>query len=272
MSSDTQCSAPVSGPSIRQVLLSVLLAALPLAPWAVKAADSPTVLITGTNRGIGLELARQYAQRDWHVIATARRPEEADDLKAVQRDYPKLVIVQLDVTDHGRIDELAGEYRDQPIDILINNAGINGGHENAEFGKMNFDAYFNVHNVNVVGPMKMAEAFIDSIAMSEQKKIIQISSGQGSIADTWGCCAFYRSSKASLNMMSRNMSIDLKEKGVTVGIISPGFVRTNFTPGLDHPAMIEPEQSASMVIAVIEKYDLSMTGAFMSHEGKELPW
>jgi NAD(P)-dependent dehydrogenase (short-subunit alcohol dehydrogenase family) len=103
----------------------------------------------------------------------------------------------------------------------------------------------------------MAEAFLPHIARSRQKKIINITSGQGSIAETWGCCTFYRSSKAALNMISRNLSLELKRR---------------FTSGLDHPAMISPEQSARMVIAVIDDYDLEKTGTFLAHDGRELPW
>lgn len=251
--------------------LILLIAAL-LSSLGLEAAESPSVLITGSNRGIGLEIARVYAQRGWHVIATARRLEATDDLKAIQAEHPNLVIEQLDVTDLARIDELAAQYSDHPIDILINNAGISGGHENAEFGKMNFDVYYEVHAVNVVGPTKMAEAFLPSVAKSDQKKIINITSGQGSIAKTWGCCAIYRSSKAALNMMMRNISIDLKKQGITVGLISPGFVKTGFTPGLDLPMMITPEESASKVVAVIDDYDLSKTGTFLGKDGQTWPW
>jgi len=162
--------------SLLPILLLTGLAA-GLLPESDARAAEPTVLITGSNRGIGLEIARQYAERGWNVIATARKPEAADDLKAIKAAHPNLVIKQLDVTDHGRIDELAAEYQDKPIDILINNAGISGGHENAKFGEMNFDVYYQVHAVNVIGPTKMAEAFLPSIAISEQKKIINITSG-----------------------------------------------------------------------------------------------
>ena len=235
-------------------------------------AATPTVLITGSNRGIGLELARQYAERGWHVVATARRLEATGDLKAIQAEHPNLVIEQLDVTDHARIDELAAQYQGKPIDILINNACISGGHENAKFGEMKFDVYYEVHAVNVIGPTKMAEAFLDSVAISEQKKIINITSGQGSIAKTWGCCTFYRTSKAALNMMMRNISLELKKQGITVGLISPGFVKTGFTPGLDLPMMITPQESASKVIAVIDDYDLAKTGTFLGKDGQEWPW
>jgi NAD(P)-dependent dehydrogenase (short-subunit alcohol dehydrogenase family) len=250
------------------VLFGLLIAGL-APPIAVA---EPTVLITGSNRGIGLEIARVYAERGWNVIATARRPEAADDLEAIRDDHPNLVIEQLDVTDHARIDELAAEYRDKPIDILINNAGISGGHENAKFGEMDFDVYYQVHAVNVIGPTKMAEAFLPSVAMSEQKKIINITSGQGSIEKTWGCCTFYRTSKSALNMMMRNISLELKKKGITVGLISPGFVKTGFTPGLDLPMMITPEESATKVVAVIDDYDLAKTGTFLGKDGQTWPW
>jgi NAD(P)-dependent dehydrogenase (short-subunit alcohol dehydrogenase family) len=232
----------------------------------------PTVLITGANRGIGLELARVYAERDWNVIATARRPDAADDLKAMQKKHPKVVIAQLDVTDHARIDELADELKDQPIDILINNAAINGDHKNAEFGQMDFDVYLQVHNVNVVGPTKMAEAFYPHILASEQKKIMNITSGQGSIAKTWGCCTWYRSSKTSLNMVMHNLSIGMKKKGVIVGLISPGFVKTDMTAGIDLPMMITAQESATKVAAVIDDYDLEKTGAFLDQDGETWPW
>jgi NAD(P)-dependent dehydrogenase (short-subunit alcohol dehydrogenase family) len=254
---------------LKRFLVSSILCLCTSPGWAV---EDPTVLITGSNRGIGLEIARVYAERDWNVIATARNPDAADDLKAIQAIHPKLRIVQLDVTDHQRIDELAAELAGQPIDILINNAAISGGHENARFGEMDFDVYTQVHLVNVIGPTKMAEAFLPNIKLSSQKKIINITSGQGSIGKTWGCCTFYRTSKASLNMMMKNISIELKKKGVTVGLISPGFVRTGFTAGLDLPMMITAEESANKVVIVIDGYDLEDTGTFLGKDGQTWPW
>lgn len=254
-------------------ILQVLGAAAALAgSFATAAADPPTVLITGANRGIGLELARQYAERGWNVIATARKPAEAGSLKAISAGHPNLVIEELDVTNHPQIDALAVKYKGRPIDILINNAGISGGHENAKFGQMKYDVYYEVQVVNVIGPVKMAEAFLPNVAASQQKKIINITSGQGSITKTWGCCYFYRASKAALNMMMRNISLELKPKGITVGLVSPGFVKTDFTPGLNLPMMITPEVSAASVIKVIDGYDLSKTGTFIEHDGKEVPW
>jgi NAD(P)-dependent dehydrogenase (short-subunit alcohol dehydrogenase family) len=254
-------------------LLSLMTGCIVLAcSQTGSAAAEPTVLITGASRGIGLELARQYAVRGWQVIATARKPADAGSLQAIRAEHPNLVIEPLDVTDHAGIDALAAKYRGKAIDVLINNAGISGGHENAKFGQMDFAVYQQVHATNVIGPMKMAEAFLPSVAASAQKKIINISSAQGSITKTWGCCYFYRSSKAALNMMSRNLAIELKPRGITVGIISPGFVKTDFTPGLNNPAMISPQESAAAVISVIDGYDLARTGTFLEHTGKEIPW
>jgi len=269
----TNCARSVPS-AIQRLAAGLLLAVAGLATVStVQAADPlPTVLITGANRGIGFELARQYAERGWGVIATARRPAQADELNALAARRPNLVVEALDVTDHAQIDALAEKYRDRPIDILINNAGISGGHENAKFGAMNYDAYYEVHAVNVGGRTKMAEAFLPHVAASKQKKIINITSCQGAIAKTWGCCYFYRTSKAALNMMMRNIALELKPKGITVGLISPGFVRTGFTKGLDLPMMITAEESARSVIEVIDGYDLSKTGTFLEHDGSEWPW
>lgn len=235
-------------------------------------ADVPTVLITGANRGIGLELARQYAERGWQVVATARTPTDATDLKALATKHGNVTVEALDVTNHTQIDALAAKYQGKPVDVLLNNAGISGDSEAGKFGALEYDAYDTVHAVNVVGPLKMAEAFLPNVAASQQKKIISITSTMGSISRSTGGGYFYRSSKAALNMVMHSLAIDLKPKGITVGLVSPGFVRTDFTKGIDLPMMISAEQSAAAVIKVIDGYDLAMTGKFMRHSGDEAAW
>lgn len=235
-------------------------------------ADAPTVLITGANRGIGLELARQYAGRGWRVIATTRDPAGAAELLALAKQRPSVAIEALDVTDHAGIAALAAKYKGVPIDVLLNNAGISGDGEAGTFGQLDYSVYEKVHAVNVIGPLNMAEAFLPNVAASPQKKIISITSTQGSIARSTGGGYFYRSSKAALNMVMHSLAIDLKPKGITVGLVSPGFVRTDFTKGIDLPMMISPEQSATAVIKVIGGYDLAMTGKFMRHSGEEAGW
>ncbi len=236
------------------------------------AADSPTVLITGASRGIGLELARQYAERDWHVIATCRTPSSAEDLQAIAAAHDNVVIEELDVTDFAEIDALAEKLAGEPIDVLLNNAGISGGSENQQFGGYKYEVYDEVHAVNVVGPLKMAEAFIEHVRSSDQKKIINITSTQGSIARNFGGNVFYRSSKSSLNMVMNTLAIELKDQGITVGLVSPGFVRTDFTAGVDLPIMISPEESAASVISVIDDYDFEKSGMFIRHTGEEAAW
>ncbi|MEQ1802962.1 MAG: SDR family oxidoreductase [Gammaproteobacteria bacterium] len=235
-------------------------------------ADAPTVLITGANRGIGLELARQYAARGWRVLATTRNPAGAAELLALAKQNPTVTVEALDVTSHAGIAALAAKYKGVPIDVLLNNAGISGDGEGGQFGELKYDVYEKVHAVNVVGPLNMAEAFLPNVAASLQKKIISITSTQGSITRSTGGGYFYRSSKAALNMVMHSLAMDLKPKGITVGLVSPGFVRTDFTKGIDLPMMITAEQSAAAVIKVVDSYDLAMTGKFMRHTGEEAAW
>jgi NAD(P)-dependent dehydrogenase (short-subunit alcohol dehydrogenase family) len=236
------------------------------------AADAPTVLITGASRGIGLELARQYAERGWQVIATCRNPADARELQAIAGRHDNVAVEPLDVTDFATVDRLAARYRGRPIDVLLNNAGISGDGDAQELGKLRYDVYQEVHAVNVLGPLKMLEAFLENVAASDQKKVINITSTQGSITQTFGGNIFYRSSKSALNMVMRTLSLDLKKRGITVGLVSPGFVRTDFTKGLDLPMMITPQQSATAVIKVIDGYTLDKAGTFMRHTGEIAPW
>ena len=239
------------------------------------AADQPTVLITGSNRGIGLEVARVYAERGWNVIATCRKPSEADDLNAIAAANSNLVVEQLDVTSGEQIAALSKKYQDQPIDILINNAAISGERDKQVFGSFDWDLYDFVMNVNVKGPMRTAVAFADNVKASEQKKIINISSTQGSIAETKpgrGNSYFYKSSKSSLNMMTHILSNEMKSAGVIVGLVSPGFVDTNFGGLPTLPGMITPRESGEAVVAVIDDFGMDKSGLMITHKGEVAPW
>jgi NAD(P)-dependent dehydrogenase (short-subunit alcohol dehydrogenase family) len=254
------------------------LAAQTLTVSRATAKESPTVLITGANRGIGLELARNYAQQDWQVYATARRPEAADDLKAIAARHPKLSIEQLDVLDHEMIDALAKKLGGQPIDVLLNNAAVLGEPNDQKFGARDYELMHRILATNVTGPMKMAEAFIEHVARSEQKKIVAITSGQGSISTLRSSSiVFYNMSKAALNMGMRSNSFELKPRGITVALISPGAVDTAMMQlalnraGVNFP-LLSAADSAAMVIDVISKYGLDRTGTFLSHKGEEIPW
>ena len=134
--------------------------------------ETPTVLITGASRGIGFELARQYAELGWGVIATCRDPAAATALQGLALNFNNVLIEQLDVTDFDEMDALAARYKGVPIDVLINNAGILGGNDRQKFGTFDYAAFDEVMAVNVVGPIRMVELFVDNVAMSEQKKIM----------------------------------------------------------------------------------------------------
>ena len=237
-----------------------------------------TVLITGSNRGIGLELARNYVQRGWRVIGTARRPEAADDLQAIAADHPNLQIERLDVLDHAMIDSLAEKLSDLPIDVLLNNAAILGEPNDQNFGSLDYDLFARVMATNVYGPLKMAEAFTDHVERSNQKKIVAITSAQGSITMLRGSgIVIYNTSKAALNMSMRSTAMALKPRGITVALISPGAVDTDMMnlaldrAGVRFP-LLEAANSAAMVIDMIDNYGLDMTGTFRSHDDEEYPW
>ena len=238
---------------------------------------TPTTLITGANRGIGLEFTRQYLEMGWNVIATARKPGKADQLIDLKEKYPDhLTIQQLDVTDHERIDELALELKDQPIDLLLNNAGISGGSSNQIFGNMDYDVYESVLSVNTIGPLKMAEAFYPHVKNSELKKIVSVSSSEGSIGTAFkrggGRLFFYRSSKTALNMVMVNLAFQLKGRGIAVGMVNPGLTDTDFVSGMPFPNMRSAELAVSDMIRNIETISVDNTAAYINYNGKPVPW
>jgi len=241
-----------------------------------EASYTPTTLITGANRGIGLEFTRQYLERGWNVIATARKPEKADQLIDLKEKYPDhLTIQQLDVTDHARIDELALELKNEPIDLLLNNAGISGGSSNQLFGNMDYDIYESVLMVNTIGPLKMAEAFYPHVKNSELKKIVSVSSSEGSIGTAFkrggGRLFFYRSSKTALNMVMVNLALQLKSRGIAVGMVNPGLTDTDFVSDMPFP-MRSAELAVSDMIRNIETISVDNTAAYINYNGKPVPW
>jgi NAD(P)-dependent dehydrogenase (short-subunit alcohol dehydrogenase family) len=237
-----------------------------------------TVLVTGANRGIGLELARNYAERGWTVIATARKPDKADALNAIAAKHKKVTVEQMDLLDLDGIDALAARLKDIPIDVLLNNAAMLGEPNDQTLGNLDYALMKQVLNVNVVGTMKMVETFIPHVEKSEQKKIVAITSTQGSISSIRNPgLVFYNTSKTALNMVMKSNSRALKKQGITVALVSPGAVDTDMMNlALDRAGvsfkLLTPQASAEAVINVIDQYGLDMTGTFMSHTGTEIPW
>lgn len=240
-------------------------------------APPPTVLVTGANRGIGLELARQYAARGWTVIATARAPQAATALQELAAARPTVRIEPLDVTDAASVAALAHRCAGVTIDVLVNNAGILGNQDGQKPGVFDYDAFDAVMATNVKGPTRMAEAFRDHVAASTQKKLMCLSSQVGSLELTTGGLAFYCASKAALNMIMRTFHRELQRspvpahRGVIVGLIHPGVVDTGFARNLPIP-MIGAAESATAVIRLIDGWTPEMSGDFYAYTGRKLPW
>jgi NAD(P)-dependent dehydrogenase (short-subunit alcohol dehydrogenase family) len=225
----------------------------------------PTVLITGANRGIGLEFARSFAADGWTVHACCRQPDKAPGLKALAGE---VAVHRLDVTDGLQVAGLARELADQPIDLLLNNAGIYG--PRTGFGETDYDAWAPVFRVNTMAPLRMAERFVAQVARSERRLIVNISSRMGSIGDNAGGGGYiYRSSKAALNMVVKSLSVDLAGRGIAVVAFHPGWVRTDMG---GHEAAIAAAESVAGMRAVIERLGPADNGKFFNYDGAEIPW
>lgn len=253
-----------------RLVKSLFASALVVSMTAAHGAE-PVVLITGASRGIGLELARQYARRGWQVIATARRPAEAEALAAVAAAHPAVTIEPLDVTDGAAIAALARKYHGRPIDLLINNAGIAGPRGQGP-GSFDYDAYRSVLETNTIAPLRIAEAFLPQVAASAQRKIVTISTSEGSITQVNSPRGYwYRSSKAAVNMLMRNLAFDVQARGITVALVNPGPVDTDMMKGVPMPLQA-PAEAVAKVIAIIDRLTPETTGRFWDFQGGELPW
>jgi NAD(P)-dependent dehydrogenase (short-subunit alcohol dehydrogenase family) len=223
-------------------------------------------LVTGANRGIGFEFAKQYAADGWSVIATCRRPQEADALAGLQGDID---VHGLDVTDFARVEALSKRLSGVAIDVLINNAGAYGPREVAH-DTIDYRAWCEVLRVNTMAPVKLASLFTDHVAASDRKTIVSITSLMGSITDnTSGGSYIYRSSKAALNAAMRSLACDLKGRGITVAVLHPGWVRTDMGGAR---ATMDPFESVAALRQVIADLELKDTGRFINFDGHEIPW
>lgn len=245
----------------------------PADPASFGADYVPTVFITGSNRGIGLEFTRQYAERGWTVIATARKPDQADALNALAAKHENITVEQLDVTDFERVDELAEQLADTPIDVLLHNAGIGGGSANQYFLDMQWDVWRQVLEVNTLAPMKISEAFYPHVIASRDKKIVTVSSSEGSINGAkQPRLYFYRSSKAALNMVMKNLALQLKRRGVSVGLLNPGPTDTDFMAGLPKKMLRPTADAVADMIRNIDGLTVETTGSFYQYDGTIIPW
>ncbi|MDJ0907178.1 MAG: SDR family oxidoreductase [Woeseiaceae bacterium] len=252
--------------SIFTLLALALLVALPggnAAADAHGAASRPTVLITGANRGLGLEFAKQYAADGWHVIATARKPAQADALNELD-----VRVLQLDVTDLESVAALAKSLGDAPVDLLINNAGIFPRASTIE--SVDYEDYMRTLAVNTAGPVLVTSAVLPNLRKGERKKIVNITSRLGSIELNSGNNFYgYRESKAALNMFSKTLAGELGPEGFIVLALHPGWVATDMG-GASAP--LSPEQSITAMRNVIAGLTPEDSGGYRSYDGKVEPW
>jgi NAD(P)-dependent dehydrogenase (short-subunit alcohol dehydrogenase family) len=229
-----------------------------------------SVLITGANRGLGLEFARQYAADGWQVHAACRNPIQVSELRRLAvASGPNLQILPLDVTDSASVKAAAAELDGQTIDLLLNNAGL-GGNRGQTIGNIDYRAWARVLEVNTLGPMRVSEAFIHHVARSERKLIVTLTSDMGSIADnTTGGAFAYRSSKAAVNMVMRSLAIDLAPRGITCVVVNPGWVRTDM--GGPH-ASLTPTECVTRLRDLIEALGPAQSCKFYNHDCREYPW
>ena len=225
------------------------------------------ILITGANRGIGLEFTKQYAADGWNVLACCRHPQSALDLQALVQANANIKIQPLDVADFAQIDALALQLRDESIDVLINNAGV---YPHSSFGDTNYDDWAAAFKVNSMAPLKMAEAFVQHISRSQLKKIATLTSKMGSLDDnTSGESYSYRSSKTAVNMVMKSLSIDLKPYGISVVTLHPGWVQTNMGGS---NALVSAQTSVTGLRKVIDGLNVATTGRFIAYDGKAINW
>jgi NAD(P)-dependent dehydrogenase (short-subunit alcohol dehydrogenase family) len=226
------------------------------------------VLVTGANRGIGLEFVRQYADDGYRVIACCRNPLKAAALNALAAASDGRVSVHvLDVSDFGQIERLALTLEGEAIDILINNAGF---YPQSSFGSVDYADWDKAFRINAMAPMKMVQSFIEHISSSHLRKIVTLSSKMGSIADNGsGGSYLYRTSKAAANMVMKSLAIDLKPLGIAVTTLHPGWVKTDM--GGPH-ALITTEVSVAGMRSVIDQLSTDNAGRFTAYDGQEIPW
>lgn len=236
-----------------------------------------SVLVTGANRGLGLEFVRQYAEDGWRVFACCREPAEAPELEKLASQYDgRVTLHQLDVQNHAQIDTLAKELDGEAIDVLINNAGAMVQFES--FTDTDYERWARVMDINAYAPFKIATAFLEHVARSNRKVITAVSSNLGSIelaeGEGWHV---YRSTKAALNMVMKLITTAVAERGIKTALLSPGWCRTDMGlgslgEGQDPSMLVDPKDSVAGLRSIIDDITPENSGQFIHYDRSSRPW
>jgi NAD(P)-dependent dehydrogenase (short-subunit alcohol dehydrogenase family) len=255
---------------------SLVFAGTPASAAKVRDSASPTILLTGSNRGVGLALTKEFAGQGWNVIATCRTPKKAAELKVLAAANPKIIIEQLDVTDVRQIQKLAARYKGVPIDVLFHNAAWLGTPiEDQQFGRFDQELFTAVMNTNVYGPLKLSEALVANVEASTQKKIVGMTSGLGSLTLMGRMSRFYyyQMSKAAMNMGMRALRNDLQGRGITVALLAPGMVETDMLEDSGYSGKaLKPAESAAGLYKLVADLTPQDKGVPVNVDGKVIPW
>jgi NAD(P)-dependent dehydrogenase (short-subunit alcohol dehydrogenase family) len=225
------------------------------------------VLITGANRGIGLALVKAYAGRRDKVFAAIRATSDREELDAFAKAEAKWVdVIEMDVSDAAEIGRIRRRLEAEPIDVLINNAGVSGP-DRQTATDMDFEGLAEAVSINAIAPLRIANAFLPNVKAAKGK-IITLSSQMGANGASSDSLA-YRVSKQAVNRLMRGLATELKPQGIPVLIVHPGWVKTEM--GGDG-AQLTPAESAGQLLKLIDKVDIASTGRFLAWNGKELAW
>lgn len=227
-----------------------------------------TVLVTGANRGIGLEFVWQYADDGAGVIACCREPKKADVLNKLAKTNDKISIHVLEVSDFDAVAVLGKELAKQPIDIVINNAGYYGPKRQSA-NDMDFEDWTYTFAVNTMAPLAVAQAFHANLKCGSEKKLISITSGLGSTSENGGGFVAYRASKAALNNVMRSLSVDWRGGGIIAVAMDPGWVKTDMG-GKNAPLTVQ--ESVGGMRSVIAKLKPGDSGKYLKWNGRERGW
>jgi len=228
-----------------------------------------TVLITGTNRGLGLEFTKQFLARGDSVIATCREPAAATELQALNVKHDNLNVLPLDVASTESMQAFVKQLDGIAIDVFINNAGVYGP-SSVRFGEVDADVWASVLNVNAIAPIMLSQMLMPNLRAGKDKKMLYLSSKMGSIEDNGsGAGYIYRSSKTALNCVVKSLSIDLAPEGFTAAVLHPGWVLTDMGGA---NALIDTRTSVEGMMVVIDGLNAEQSGGFFSYNGSSIPW